>query len=136
MKILTFLLLAAAFLLSGCGESHTYYGTLKNTGPAGTEGKVAVTMTKQSETEATLTFADDGAHVPGLFLTECTYPIKLKMTGDRYWSAESCYLKEGSAELTTGSDGIRIDGKQLKMKFITEFTTPRENRWEFNGTEK
>ena len=139
MKKLTILLILTAFLLVGCGESHTYSGVLKRTGLGGTEGKVNVTIKKQSEKEATMTIARDGNDVPGLFLADCTAPIKLTLDefqGETYWSPETCYLKDDSKRLVASAGNFQVAGKQLTMKITSENATDRETRFEFTGTEK
>ncbi len=139
MKKLTILIVFTSFLLSGCGESHTYSGVMKRTGSAGTEGKVNVTIKKQSEKEATMTIVRDGNDVPGLFLADCTYPIKLKQDefqGKTYWVPETCDLKDGSKSLVASAGNFQVEGKQLTMKITSENGTDQATRFEFTGTEK
>ena len=141
MKKLTILLVFTAFLLSGCGESHTYSGVMKRTG---SEGKVSVTIKKQSEKEATMTIARDGNNDPGLFLADCIYPIKLQLDefqGKNYWSPNFCALKgefgEKTVSLSANAGEFQVDGKQLKMKvFATNDTDSNKSVFEFTGTEK
>ena len=139
MKKLMILLVFTVFLLSGCGESHTYSGVLKRTGLGGAEGKVNITIKKQSEKEATMTIARDGNDVPGLFLADCTAPIKLKQDefqGKTYWSPDTCYLKDDSKRLVGNAGEFQVEGKQLTMKITSEYATERETKFEFTGTEK
>lgn len=136
MRNLAIFLVFAAIFLTACGESHTYSGVLKRTGLGGAEGKVNITVTKESESEATMTVKPDGVIDSELFLTECMYPVKLKRAieiGISTWSAESCYLKNDSASLT---GYLQIEGKQLEMKVTSELATPKETRFEFIGFEK
>lgn len=137
MKKLAILLILTTIFLSGCGESHTYSGILKRTGLGETEGKVKITVQKQSETEATMTIKSDGESNSGLFLTECQYPIKLKREEvlGKAWNPDSCYLKDDSVRITAGSGNLTIDGKQMEMKVTTDLATDRETRFEFKGTE-
>jgi hypothetical protein len=59
MKKFAILLTITAFLLIGCGESHSYTGVMKmQNGPEKTEGKVTVTVKKQSENEVLMSIAD------------------------------------------------------------------------------
>jgi hypothetical protein len=132
-----------AVFLTACGESHTYSGVLKRTGLGGSEGKVNITIKKQSDKEATMTIIRDGNNDTGLFLADCIYPIKLQQDdfqGKVFWNPDYCYLKgefgDKSVSLTANAGDFQVNGKQLQMKVVTDLATDRENRFEFVGTEK
>ena len=140
MRKLTILLCISAFLLSSCGESHTYSGVLKRTGLSGSEGKVKITIQKNSEEEGTMTIKSDGDNNPSLFLTECLYGIKIsksKAPGDASWNPVVCGLKgKFGEEIISFLGDIEFDNQKMKMKTTATNPTGDESRFEFEGTVK
>ena len=119
--------------LTGCGESHTYTGTLKETYSSDVKRDVKITFTKMSKDEATMTVKADGTNE----LERCLYPIKLKESSGS-WSPNFCAYKS-NLDIET-SDGIigylDIKDKEMTGKFTVGDDISTQRKYEFAGVEK
>lgn len=124
-----------ALALAGCGEKHSYAGTIKG-GSQSDAAPSEATFTKTGDDEATLTFKGKGV----IELERCSYPIKLKRV-DGIWNPDGCSFKYEAGgppvELTTTLVGnVEISGGAMKMSVTMVGVPSGERHFEFEGKER
>lgn len=131
MKKLVLILLSGMFA-AACGESHTYKGSITRTDMFQTKSDVSITITKESDTAATMVVKGSGDTI----FEKCMYPIKLEKESSG-WNPTNCYLKTdfgSDSRMVTGI--IEIDGKIMKWDGAAYNSTDHSTmKYEFMGKE-
>lgn len=138
MKKLAVLLSLTSFLLIGCGGGKTYSGSLKmQNGPEKTEGKVTVTVKKESDKAATITISSSDSNNPTLLYRCSSLNFVKPEAGDATpWIAidSPCNLFKSNDSKFGGT--LTFDDKKMRFSGTLIENGSRSYFHEFDGEAK